>query len=66
MVDAETKGESSSDSYEMVGTLKNNLRRKSNLIINGKIFILMVLTVGNSDLLLKIQSGTKTNVITKL
>ena len=35
MVDAETKGESSSDSYEMVGTLKNNLRKKINKPLNN-------------------------------
>ena len=45
---------------------KNHLKRKSNLIINGKIFVLMVLTVGNSDLFPKTLGGTKTSVITQL
>lgn len=45
---------------------KNHLKRKSNLIINGKIFVLMVLTFGNSDLFPKTQGGTKTSVITQL
>lgn len=45
---------------------KNHLKRKSNLIINGKIFVLMVLTVGNSDLFPKTQGVTKTSVITQL
>lgn len=50
----------------MIHQEKNHLKRKSNLITNGKIFILMVLTVGNSDLLLKTQGGTKPNIITHL
>ena len=50
----------------MIHQEKHHLKRKSNLITNGKIFILMVLTVGKSDLLLKTQGGTKPNIITHL
>lgn len=50
----------------MIHQEKHHLKRKSNLITNGKIFILMVLKVGKSDLLLKTQGGTKPNIITHL
>lgn len=36
---------------------KENLKRKSNLIIKKKNFILIILTIDNRDLLLKAQDG---------